>query len=91
MPVLVAPRGEVVEVTYPRWYAECAFPSYAVEVDTGVISIGRQYKGPYRVTPTEHAQTLPTMGLDMTQNIVVAPIPNNYGLISWDGSAITVS
>lgn len=91
MAELVAPSGEIVEVSYPRWYAECVFPSYEVEVDTGVIHLGRQYKGPYTVTPTENAQTLQTMGLDMTQNLVVAPIPNNYGLISWDGSAITVS
>lgn len=50
-----------------------------------------EYEGPYSVTPTEEAQTLQTKNFRMTDNIVVNPIPSNYGLITWNGSIITVS
>ena len=49
------------------------------------------YEGPYEITPTEEAQTLPTAGTKLTDNITVNPIPNNYGLITWNGSFIRVS
>lgn len=49
------------------------------------------YTGEYTVTPSSEAQTLETNGLRMTDNITVQPIPSNYGLITWDGSTITVS
>ena len=50
-----------------------------------------RYEGPYEVTPTATAQTLPTDGLVMTADVVVQPIPSNYGLITWNGVALTVS
>lgn len=49
------------------------------------------YKGPYSVTPTRAPQTLATEGKLMTMNVVVEAIPKNYGLITWDGSILTVS
>lgn len=49
------------------------------------------YAGPYRVTPAQEEQTLQTMGKLVSQNITVNPIPSNYGLITWDGSILTVS
>lgn len=56
---------------------------YAVEAE--------DYEGPYEVTPTRQTQTLATEGKHTTANIVVNPIPNNYGLITWNGSTLTVS
>lgn len=50
-----------------------------------------EYDGPYEVTPTSAAQTLPTAGLAMAADLTVAPIPSNYGLISVSGHVITVS
>lgn len=50
-----------------------------------------EYEGPYSVTPTQAEQILPTKGKTADQNIVVNPIPNNYGLITWNGSVLTVS
>lgn len=50
-----------------------------------------RYVGPYEVTPSAEAQTLETHGLVMTGNVTVAPIPSNWGLITWDGSTLTVS
>ena len=49
------------------------------------------YTGDYTVTPSSEEQTLETNGMRMTDNITINPIPNNYGLITWNGSIITVS
>ena len=49
------------------------------------------YTGVYTVTPSAETQTLQTSGLRMLDNVAIGPIPNNYGLITWDGSVLTVS
>ena len=49
------------------------------------------YEGPTEVTPSSVEQFLLTKNYRMTENIKVKPIPSNYGLITWDGSTITVS
>ena len=49
------------------------------------------YEGPVSVTPSADLQVLQTKDLRMTENITVNPIPQNYGLITWNGSTITVS
>ena len=50
-----------------------------------------RYGGPYEVTPSAATQVLGTDGLVMTGDVVVQPIPSNYGLITWNGAALTVS
>ena len=49
------------------------------------------YEGAYEVTPSSETQVLETNNLRMTGNVTINPIPNNYGLITWNGSIITVS
>ena len=49
------------------------------------------YEGPYEVTPSGSEQVLETDHLYMMDNITINPIPSNYGLITWDGSTLTVS
>lgn len=49
------------------------------------------YTGEYEVTPSQETQILNTSGLKATSNIVINPIPSNYGLITWNGSTLTVS
>lgn len=49
------------------------------------------YEGAVFVTPSADLQVLQTKDLRMTENITVNPIPQNYGLITWNGSTITVS
>ena len=49
------------------------------------------YTGPYEVTPSGAEQVLETDTFYMNSNIVINPVPSNYGLITWDGSTITVS
>lgn len=49
------------------------------------------YEGAYEVTPSDEVQTLETDHLYMMDNITINPIPNNYGLITYNGATITVS
>lgn len=49
------------------------------------------YTGATEVTPSEDVQTLQTADMAVLQNIVVNPIPSNYGRITWNGSTLTVS
>ena len=49
------------------------------------------YEGSYEITPTTETQTLLTQGLLSTDNFTINPIPENYGLITWNGSILTVS
>jgi hypothetical protein len=66
--------------------------SVDLSMSVGVYAqIGEHYHGAYTVTPTNQAQVLDTDALILDGNITINPIPSNYGLISWDGSTITVS
>lgn len=49
------------------------------------------YEGEYVITPNNETQTLLTKNLRMTNNVIVNPIPSNYGLITWNGSFLTIS
>ena len=49
------------------------------------------YEGDYTITPSAEEQILVTRNLRMTDNITINPIPSNYGLITWNGSTLTVS
>lgn len=67
-----------------------------VGVLSGSLTIGgratyERYDGEYEVIPSTEEQVLETANKRMTQNVVIKPIPNNYGLITWDGSSLTVS
>lgn len=44
------------------------------------------------VTPTAGAQTFtPASGVDGYSQVTVEAIPQNYGLITWNGAVLTVS
>lgn len=49
------------------------------------------YKGAYEITPSLETQTLETAYMVLTNNVVVAPIPSNYGKISYDGSTLYIT
>lgn len=71
---------------------DCSFTeSDSFDVDFGMDIPQHEYPGPYEVTPSSELQELNTVNQQMTQNVVINPIPNNYGLITYDGSIITVS
>lgn len=50
-----------------------------------------QYEGDTVFTPSATAQTISTAGLYMNDDLTINPIPSNYGLITWNGSTLTVS
>lgn len=50
-----------------------------------------RYDGAYTFTPSQEAQTVSINHLLAVQDITIEPIPSNYGLITWNGSTITVS
>lgn len=55
------------------------------------LANGDAYEGDYEVTPSGSMQVLPSANRYLEQNITINPIPNNYGLITWNGSTLTVS
>lgn len=63
-------------------------PSNVVKVSDYVYPL---YTGSIEVTPSAERQILPTINRTVTDNIVINPIPSNYGLITWNGSTLTVS
>lgn len=48
------------------------------------------YTGTYVVTPSEEEQVLATKGKYLSNNVVVNPIPENYGRLTWTGNTLTV-
>ena len=44
------------------------------------------YTGPTLIVPAAHTQVLPTAGKRMKEDVVVEPIPANWGLITYDGT-----
>ena len=86
VPLMVSTDGTAVNlgVLEPK--------SIELDMTVGVYAqIGEHYHGSYEVTPSSEAQVLDTDTLILDGNITINPIPSNYGLISWDGSTITVS
>ena len=63
------------------------------EMPEAILSIvgGEPYEGDYEFTPTQEQQIVPTLGKVLSDNIIIAPIPSNYGLITYNGFEITVS
>lgn len=49
------------------------------------------YTGDYEFTPSAETQTIYTSGYYLQRNVTINPIPNNYGLITWNGSTLTIS
>ena len=79
-----------VDVTTRRGTIEARTRGHTVRVESSTAG-GVPYDGPYEVTPTNEAQTLQTAGRTLAQDVTVGAIPSNYGLITYDGSIITVS
>ena len=49
------------------------------------------YTGAYEYTPSRSTQTIAIQGYKATENIIINPIPQNYGLITWSGIGIRIS
>ncbi len=66
-----------------------------VSGEAGIFTAIREgypaYTGQTVVTPSLETQTLRTAQKSVLTDITIEPIPNYYGLITWDGSTLTVS
>ena len=66
--------------------------SESLKVGGSMYAVGPpRYEGSYEVTPSQQQQVLPTEGKHTLHDIVVQPVPYYYGLITYNGSTITVS
>lgn len=61
------------------------------EVDLGYTVPQNVYEGDYIITPSEEKIVLPTDSKSLEGDITINPIPSNYGLVTWDGNALTIS
>lgn len=50
-----------------------------------------RYEGEYEFTPSSQIQMIEISGKMAADNIIINPVPSQYGLITWDGTTITVS
>ena len=66
---------------------------YSLSPELNIVHrvVSDPYEGDYEITPSDEEQIIPILGKTATENIKINPIPSNYGLISWNGSTLTVS
>lgn len=50
-----------------------------------------EYMGSYEVIPSEEEQSLSTTDKILTRDVIIKPIPNNYGLITWNGATLMIT
>lgn len=72
---------------------ECSL-DLAIDGEVGTFTKVKEvdyWIGATTFTASAETQVYETNGLTMPRNITINPIPNNYGLITWNGSNLTVS
>ena len=57
----------------------------------GTVFSPEVYRGAYIVTPAGNEQVLATAGMALEHDVVVAPIPDNYGLVTYNGTSLRIS
>lgn len=90
MPIATIENRTQVDVVSHRSVADVILPTYSLLLDQGMLNLP-EYQGPYTITPTDSEQVFNAIGTVMNAVITVEPIPSNWGLITWDGTVITVS
>lgn len=63
-------------------------PNFGVVTE---VIVGDHYEGVYIATPTQAQQVFPTQGKILDEDFIVEPIPNNYGLVEWNGFFLKIS
>ena len=91
MAVEIVGSGDVVTVQSTSATVNACSPSWSVGVSSAVVAGGIPYTGSYEITPCAEEQTIGTAARVFDRDITIKPIPSNYGLVTWDGSTITVS
>jgi hypothetical protein len=91
---IVNVNGEdIVNLTDATATADKILSGYTAYGSTGAKLTGTvdTYDGETSFTPTPSTQVVPTSGKIVAENIIVNPIPSNWGLITWNGAVLTVS
>ena len=89
--ILVPMTVAVSDVSVPMGVASGDLTlSAEISLKYAMDSLDR-YDGALEFTPSSEAQVIPTANKSVLENITIKPIPNNYGLITWNGSTLTVS
>ena len=91
MAVEINHDGQIVTVKSAVNSVIAKAKKYSASAKSAIIVGGIPYSGSYEVTPSIDTQVLSTASRMLSQNVVVNPIPSNYGLITYNGSTITVS
>lgn len=74
-----------------EYYAELQETQYTAEIDAAVNIVDGRFQE-VTVTPSGDAQIIePDSGYTAFTRVLVNPIPQNWGLITWDGVGIRVS
>lgn len=85
VPMTVSAQNVEIAVGIAPSLVPIAMTVNATQSDAG------RYSGEYTVVPSPVRQTLSTAGKVLREDVVVEPIPQNYGLITWSGLGIRVS
>jgi hypothetical protein len=79
------------EIEETQYTAEIESDEYAADITEAVQIIDGRYQD-IEVTATQEVQQIePDAGYTGFSRVVVNPIPQNYGLITWNGAVLTVS
>lgn len=75
-----------------------SFSNQLIEVEAGLTTNVNHYHSEYPTydgettfTPSSETQIIPTGHTVLLSDITINPIPSNYGLITWNGTTLTVS
>ena len=60
-------------------------------ISSPIVPLSIPYTGEYEFNPSATAQKMRVTGTTPSQNIKINPIPNNYGLITWNGAYLLIS
>ena len=91
MTIEISGGGDVVVVRSTAASVTVHSSSDEIDVSSAVVAGGIPYTGSYEITPSVEEQVIGTTSRVFDRDIVVNPIPSNYGLITYDGVSITVS
>lgn len=90
-PIVVPMTISSTETTIPF---DITSNTVSLDVDIGMrmtVVDAENYDGEYVFTPTTSSQTVHIAKKRAMENIIINPIPQNYGLITWNGTTLTVS
>ena len=83
-----------VAATVQQIVMNVAISAQQVAMTVGVAIVAglpEHYEGQYEFIPGDEVQTINIKNMMADADIIIDPIPSNYGKISWNGSVLTVS